>query len=216
MLRGNLDSLLSSGYFDGWACDTERPHSPLHLIVKDETGAALAEGLAHLFRPDLAKAGLGAGWCAFRLRTDAPVSRVCKSAVTVFEAASLTPITHPVRPQLVETVEIELRTVFEVASLDPTHLGLVSRLEGCGAIFDDFVKSRGVAAFIRAAYVYVLQRPADPDGLALYGRLLRQGAIAPSAVIETLATSTEFRSQPRNLVAPNAPGFPFRSAQDVA
>jgi hypothetical protein len=62
---------------------------------------------------------------------------------------------------------------------------------------------------VRTAYVYVLGRPADAAGSDAYGNLIRKSFITPQSMIRALAASAEFQAAPRNLIAPNAAGFPF-------
>jgi hypothetical protein len=69
---------------------------------------------------------------------------------------------------------------------------------------------RGVEAFVRAAYAYVLGRPADASGLASYGELLRKSTLTPLQLLTTLTDCDEFRSRPRLLAAPITTAFPFR------
>jgi hypothetical protein len=54
------------------------------------------------------------------------------------------------------------------------------------------------SAFVRAAYVAILQREADPAGLSLYLEVLRSGK-SRSYVIAELAVSTEARAKPHRL-----------------
>lgn len=211
MLHGYLDALLSSGFFVGWAIDVERPWAPLEIAIVDEKDVELASGLANRHRQDLAAAAIGTGWCSFLLRADAPVSRLRNSTVRLIDRKTGTVVADAQKPRYAEGEAHALVSLAEVVANDPTTVASIDMLEGCGALFDAFLKALGVAAFVRAAYIYVLQRPADPGGLAHYGKLLRQGALTPYALIAELASSGEFKSRPRLLVAPTMPGFPFLS-----
>lgn len=211
MLVGGFDSLQSNGFFYGWAYDDERPKTPLHLIVTDQDGFELAEGIANRYRGDVAAAGFGTGWSGFHLRTEESISRLRESTFNVIENESGAFVFQDQRPPFVEIFEVAQESIAEAVSVDPTSLDSVTQLAGYASDFDDFIRSHGVNAFVRAAYVYILQRPADPDGLTRYGRLLRQGLINPYTMIETLATSSEYSSRPRLLAAPTMPSFPFFS-----
>jgi hypothetical protein len=71
------------------------------------------------------------------------------------------------------------------------------------------IKARGVEAFIRAAYVYVLGRPADPSGMAAYAGMIARGELTPFGMVKALSESEEFRAAPRLLAAPMERGFIF-------
>ena len=95
---------------------------------------------------------------------------------------------------------------------DPTVISGLQQLSGCGALFDQFLAANGPTEFVRAAYIYVLNRPADPSGLQNYATLLAGGETTPLGLLSTLADSEEFRSRPRRLAAPKTPNFPFLTA----
>jgi len=98
----------------------------------------------------------------------------------------------------------------DLAAADPTILLSLDFLDAFEPVFEDYIRARGVDAFLRAVYVYVLGRPIDEAGLRLYGRLMRQKRMSPFAMVRTLADSAEFTSKPRQLLAPTQSGFPFR------
>jgi hypothetical protein len=210
MFKGHLDGITSQGEFLGWAYELARPDMPLLVSIQDHLRKELAYGLAHIYREDLAAAKCGIGWCSFRLRgtTDldqlklGPLSLVAReTAQEIHRAENLRHLGDP---------ELLLNSVGAITGFDPTALHSIEALSGCDQIFDNFLKTRGVDAYVRTAYVYILGRPADPDGLRLYGKLIRQGFISPYLLLHTLSESTEFRSRPRFLIAPNMVGFPFR------
>jgi hypothetical protein len=167
--------------------------------------------LAHLYRADLVTANCGVGWCAFRLRTDHSVGQLRISPLRLVECHTGSVIAETDNVNYAEDSDIPLETIADVVRTDPTCLSSIEQLSGCNPMFDDFIKSRGVDAFIRSAYAYVLGRAADIGGLAVYGNLIRKGMITPNAVIQTLANSAEFQTRPRSLLAPNMVGFPFKA-----
>ena len=63
--------------------------------------------------------------------------------------------------------------------------------------------------FIRAAYIYTLGRPVDPDGLDAYGRMIEDRELTPFGLLQALCEGDEFRAVPRLLIAPTEPGFIF-------
>ncbi len=209
MLRGHLDALMSTGFFEGWAYDTERPAVAMEVAVSTTLGREVAAGLANLYRDDLVQAKCGMGWCAFRLIATDPVAELRNERFKLVERRSETIIAFPAAIKYVESGEESPVSIADLVRTDPTCLKSVDQLEGCGAVLEMFIKTRGVDAFVRTAYVYVLGRPADPDGLAAYGNLIRKSFISPQTMIRTLASSSEFQTASRNLVAPNAAGFPF-------
>jgi hypothetical protein len=109
-----------------------------------------------------------------------------------------------------ETAPYHVNDVSELESNDPTVINSLDQIETFEDIFNNFIRSKGVDAFVRAAYVYVLGRSIDDEGIVLYSRLIRQTRLSPYAMLRTLADSAEFRERPRSLVAPTQPGFPFR------
>jgi hypothetical protein len=209
MLHGHIDNLISAGYLEGWAYDDKSPTEPLVVSILNGDGLEIAFGLAHLYRADLAGAKCGIGWCAFSLRTKESISKLRQSSLRLIERNTAQPIFSVDTVNYFEGSDILLNSVKELAVFDPTSIKSVDELAGCQDLLDDFVKTRGVTAFVRTAYVYVLGRPVDAEGLATYGKLIRRGLVSPFTMIQTLATSTEFWSRPRFLSAPNTPGFPF-------
>ncbi len=208
MLRGHIDTITSSGYVEGWAVDSERQFSPIHVSV-DRMGQCVAEGLAHLYREDLAVVGFSAGWCAFRLHSSLPVAsmRNCPLAL-LDESGTLIGQFSDVGYRF-EGFD-SLTDLDMIVNNDPTLLPTLDKLAGCTDIFDNFVKARGIDAFIRAAYVYILGRPVDADGRRGYGKLLRQGGISPYALLHVLSDSDEYRARRPQLTAPTMAGFPFK------
>ncbi|WP_137180134.1 hypothetical protein [Roseomonas sp. AR75] len=208
MLKGHIDSLTTADFIEGWATDDDRP--TLHVeIIASEDGKA-AEGRAHLFRPDLADAKLGLGWCAFRLRVQPHANALRRQTLTLrdVETGAVVHVREdcPIRDDL----DLPCNTVEEAIASDPTVITSLNQLRGCEQLLAHFVTRRGVGEFVRAAYVYVLNRPVDATALAGYGRMLRTGAITPFGLLSVLADSDEFRSRPRQLASPNGTGFVFR------
>jgi uncharacterized protein YceK len=113
---------------------------------------------------------------------------------------------------LVEDHEPGVSVLEEVIASDPTLVRSIAQLSGCNTVFADFVAAQGVQAFVRAAYVYILGRPADASGLATYSALLQDGLLPPYELLKALHESEEFRSMPRLLIAPSEPGFVFQRA----
>jgi hypothetical protein len=146
----------------------------------------------------------------FKLRTEYSVSQLRIMPLRLVERHSTSFIHGVERVPYLEGSERIIDTPQNLQRHDPTMIDSVEQLSGCQTIFDDFIKARGVDAFVRTAYVYVLGRPANQEETALYGQLLRQALLSSYIMIRTLAESTEFRSKTRFLVAPNMMGFPFR------
>ena len=210
MLRGYIDGIASSGYIDGWAFDSDRPLDPLVIGILDEHEQEVAWGLAHLYREDLSAAGCAAGWCAFRVRTGASVSRLRRQALTLVDRVAKGAIVRRFPVPYAEDWDGTLTTIAEVVASDPTTITSIVQLRGCEEIFVRFMYTHGVDAFIRAAYVYALGRPADASGLGSYGQKIRKNLLTPFQLLENMTASDEFRSRPRLLAAPNTSGFPFR------
>ena len=210
-LRGHLDVLLSSGFISGWACDNDRPLQPLTIAVLSG-GAEIAFAIANHYRPDLADAGCGTGWCAFRGRLVVPVSQLRGMPLSLHEV-----VTGQVLHSVPELPELDMpvppaSTVGDIIAQDPTLLGDISRLKGCGRVLDAFIRQHGVEEFVRAAFLYVLNRPVDHPAMTAYTNLIRQGRQEPLNVLRELADSAEYRAKPGTLVAPCHPSFPFRDS----
>ena len=210
MPLGYIDAVTSAGFVEGWAFDEQRPGEPLMVSVQEADGAEVALGPAHLYRRDLAETGYSYGWCAFRLRLTKPVGQVRTAKLQAVAKLSQERMFGPQIPAYREMPDDAVETIAELIAADPTVIASLDQIDGCSELFDGFVKARGVEGFVRAAYVYVLGRSIDGDGLANYTRLLRQNRLSPFALLGTLADSEEFRSRPRSLLAPTAPGFPFK------
>ncbi len=207
-LCGHLDSITSSGFAEGWAYDTKDPLRPLHLSVL-RNKAEIASTLAHHYRADLMEAGCGGGWCAFRARLAITVKQALGTPLDLIDHRTGEIIHNRVKPRFLEDSVGEFTSVEQVVANDPTLLGPLARLSGCNGVFNEFIKRRGVETFVRAAYVYILSRPADAEGISTYARLIRQSMLEPYGLLCVLADSDEFRSRIRMLGAPNTPAFPF-------
>lgn len=209
MILGRVDVLTSSGNFEGWCYNSERPLDPVTVAVVDAEGVEIAFGLAHRYREDLVKAHCGIGWCAFQLRADNPVSKLRKLAIRLIERNSGLVLFASEGLRYMET-DTQATSFEHQISLDPTLVQSVEQLEGCGEVFDAYIRAKGVDAFVRTSYVYVLGRPADLNGAAFYGKLIRHRTLSPYALLRSLSESDEFSSRSRLLGAPNTTEFPFR------
>ena len=205
---GYIDAVTSSRYVVGWAYDRARPTLALQVSVRID-GEEVAQGLANRYRSDLAEAGCGTGWCAFRLRVLGPVSRLRRRPVSLIELPGEAEIRRAEGVALLDENEEPVTQLEQVTASDPTLVHTIAQLQGCEGLFGSYIGRAGVEHFVRAAYVYVLGRPADPSGLGTYGEKLRDGSMTPYGLLRTLYDSDEFRSAPRLLIAPNAPGFVF-------
>jgi hypothetical protein len=208
-LRGCLDSITSSGFAEGWAYDTAAPLRSLTVSIRHgDEEVALA--LAHLYRADLADAGCGTGWCAFRARLtiepqmarEAPLGLMAKESGDVLQA-----------PRVLGLLDDSDASISSVASLieqDPTCLGPIERLGGCTQTVASFVKRYGAEAFVQTAYVYVVGHPADKDGATAYTNLIRQSLLEPIDLLKILSNSELYRARRHMLSAPGTPEFPFQ------
>jgi hypothetical protein len=209
MLRGHLDALTLNGFAEGWAFDEAAPGVGLGVRLHGPEGEVLAEGVANLHRGDLAEVGFRLGWCAFRLRLARPTAALAGARLVLRAAATGAEIAATDAWRLRDAPDGPLASIEAIAAADPTTLRSVQQLSGCAPLFEAFIAAHGVPAFLRAAYGYVLGRPADPAGLASYERLLRIGAVTPFGLLLLLAESEEFRREPRLLATPAEPGFVF-------
>ena len=209
MIRGHLDALTAMGFVEGWCFDESRPDRPLRLRVTGPDGVEVAAGHANLFRADLANAGFGYGWCAFRLRLSVPID---DAAAMPLALRSLEPDDELTPPRILPIrigAVASCNTIAKVVAADPTVIGSVDQLRAHGSFFIDFMNRRGIDEFIETAYIYTLGRPVDETGRGIYAPLLATGTLLPFDLLTLLATSDEFRSRPRVLAAPNTPAFLF-------
>jgi hypothetical protein len=209
-LHGALDGISLAGYVEGWAYDTKMLLCALPVAVIDYRSRIVARGLAGLYRKDLAYEDRGAGWCAFHLRLrDDPVALAWKR-MTLVHADSRKRIS---RSECVAYLVSDPARQSGVAGLladDPTVVQSLDQLRACEELFGEFIKYRGIEAFVRAAYRYLLLRPVDPSGLSSSTEHLRAGSLSPFGLIQTLGDSDEYRSRPRKHCAPIMPAFPFK------
>ena len=208
MIRGHLDSLTPSGVAEGWAFDDADPSVSVTIrILSGEQ--ELGRGFANLYRGDLADVGFRNGWCAFRLRLSKPAEALCGARLSL-QVADGKEIHATESWRIRETpAEPKADTVEAIIAQDPTVLRNVLQLSGCGDLLARYAARHGVTEFVRAAYGYVLGRPADQQGLASYERMLGIGAVTPLGMLMLLAESAEFREQARLLASPADPGFAF-------
>ncbi len=210
-LLGHMDALTSTGYLEGWAHDPERPGQPLQLAALAPQGE-IGRGLASFYRWDRADAGCGIGWCAFRLRVEGAVTALRRGLLVLTEAETGTEICRTGQIAMVEDAPAYPSTLAEVARADPTVVHSIDQLRGCGVLFERYLAVHGTDAFVRAAFVYILGRPADGGGLATYAGLLAGGGMSAYGLLKTLYKSDEFAVAPRLLGAPTEPGFVFAVA----
>jgi hypothetical protein len=159
---------------------------------------------------DLVEAGMGSGWCAFRLRLSVAPERLLEKTVTLFDLVTQEPFYQSVCSVILAESELILSTLEEIQLADPTTLQSIDQLKGCTTVFSEFIEAEGVGAFVSRAFAYVVGRPADEAGLAGYVAALRSAALSPYEVLHALSESEEFRRAPNMLIAPTEPGFPFR------
>jgi hypothetical protein len=199
----------SSGFAEGWAYDGAAPLNTLTVSIRhgeEELGC----GLAHLYRADLADAGCGTGWCAFRARISVAPAVARDWPLTLLERTTGAVLQPPRVLRFLEDADEPITSVAALVEQDPTGLGPIERLNGCNDTLLAFIKHRGVEDFVRAAYVYVLSRPADQNGIATYTNMIRQSLLEPIDLLRILSSSDEFRARLRLLSAPGTPGFPFQ------
>lgn len=207
---GKIDCVTSLGYIEGWAYDTERLTVALPVSVKvDEV--EVAYGSAHLYRADLSFANCGSGWCAFRVKSTADLAQLLGKKLRLYSLDSKRALFETTLHTQIEDPESSGQTSFSaITNEDPTIIKSLDQLVGCQSIFLRYLRNHGVEAFVRAAYVYVLGRPADLSGLTHYSRCLRFSTLTPYAILIALTDSDEFRSRTRQLGAPNTNSFPFQ------
>ncbi len=214
MIYGQLEGLLPDGFIEGWAFDAEAPERSVGIEVRDAKGDAIGAGLAHLFRSDLADAQVGLGWCAFSLRPSVPLDLANQNLLSLYERATGRQLHANFKAPILQRSAPSL-AAHGVAGLDPFSCGAIADLRACEALFDRQLQSVGARAFTRLAYLYVLNRTADPESLALNAALLERAALTPLRLLELLADSAEAHLEPRRFASPKAPDFPFVGAAHV-
>jgi hypothetical protein len=100
-------------------------------------------------------------------------------------------------------------SIAELLNKDPTILGGIRQLRACEPIFEKFIAAHGAERFVAMAYGYVLQRPPDAEGLALYTDHLSSGTLNGFLTIAALAESAEYLARRPQLSAPVTTSFPF-------
>ena len=206
--KAYVDALTSTGYLEGWAHDAARPGYALEVAALVQ-GREVGRGLANRFRWDLADAGCGIGWCAFRLRVDGAVSALRRGPLILMDVVRNSELCRTNSIQVIEDSEAYPSEITDVTGTDPTIIHSIHQLRGCGPLFDQYLTYHGPEAFVRAAYVYILGRPADVSGLETYAALLKGGELHAHGVLSALHDSDEYRAAPRLLGAPTEPGFVF-------
>ena len=207
VLRGCIDGVTSSGVIEGWAVDEQTPWRPIHVKIRSK-GEWIASGIAHHFRADVLVARVGTGWCGFRLWSDRSADDL-RGATLYLVGSSGIVFAKSDDIALLPDIHQDLRSIEDVVAADPTTAQSVDHLRGCDPLFTHYILNRGIDAFVRAAYVYILGRPVDEAGLKVYGNRLRRGTHRPFELLEILATSEEFLARRPELVAPTQPSFPF-------
>jgi hypothetical protein len=209
MLVGHLDPVTSSGYVEGWAYDANDPLRALVVAVLTR-GEELSRGIANRYRWDLASAGCGTGWCAFRLRIPVAASKVCGQSLILSDVPSKMEICRTRSILMLEDNHVEPSGVEEVTLSDPTLVHSIEQLRGCDGVLAGFIDAVGLDRFIRTAFIYILGRPVDASSMVFWLNGLQGKSTSPYELLLSLHGSEEFRSAPRLLIAPSEPGFPFQ------
>jgi hypothetical protein len=155
------------------------------------------------------EAGCGTGWCAFRFRIDPRIEGNLVGPIQLLDRRSRVVLHALEKMTTIQDTEVPINTVDALTSTDPTLISGVWQLRGCEQLLLKFIRTHGVEAFVRAAYIYVLGRDADDSGRAMYSRCIRQSTLSPVGILEVLADSEEYRSRTRQLGTPNSSTFPF-------
>jgi hypothetical protein len=209
MLRGYIDCVTMLGYVEGWAYDTEDSTHVVEVSIYSND-REVAWGLAHRFREDLMMASFGTGWCAYRLRLTVLIDKVRNTQLQLLDRSSRIELAQASNTAMIEDPAPPVPTIEALLETDPTLLSGVWQLKQCEQMFMRYIGKYGLEAFISSAYGYVLGRPMDANGFALYSRCLKQGVLSALGILQALEASDEFRSRPRALAAPSAQNFPFR------
>ena len=211
MPRGYIDSLTASGHVEGWALDETRLLEPLAVAVLAAGGEEIASGHADLWREDLAQAGVGYGWCAFRLAMTLSPETAGDQRLRLVEVGT-GDVLFEGAVALRDSGPHEIDDIDALIAADPTVMPSIEMLESLSPVLDAFVAARGVEAFVGAAYLYVLGRRVDPSGLASFSRLIRTKRLTPYGALLSIVEGPEFPERGRRLIPPNRPGFPFLAA----
>lgn len=209
MLRGNIDAVTTLGYLEGWAFETDDPIKPLEVAVFSRANE-VASGVAHGFRPDLMKAGFGLGWCAFKIRLNCLISDVRNVPLRLLERRTGAQICIVAGLFLIEDPEPTLAEGNIETSIDASLIEGTWQLQGCEDLFLRFISVNGLENFLRAAYDYMMGRPADENEMIKYAEAIRRKSLTPCGALAALEGSDEFRSRGRAPVAPNSKYFPFK------
>jgi len=215
MIRGRLETLYSQGYIEGWAYDADNLARPVAVEIRGPDGVSVARGLALGYREALARAKLAGGWCSFRLRVERPAEALRKVGLGLYESNTGERLYYADAVAYAEGWAPEFETGADGMLFDPFVIDRVSQLSGLSEMFDAFLRARGVEAFVRVAYVYLLGRSADVEGLALHAGMIAANTLTPYGLLELLSETQEFRARPRLLAAPKSQAFPFIGAADV-
>jgi hypothetical protein len=207
-LVGHIDAVASSGFIEGWAADLNALEAPVLVsILKD--GTEVAWGFANQYRDDLAEANCATGWCAFRLRSTLAPGQLRHAQLSLVDRRTGQAIHHLVSARLLIDGDAVVESVAELLDKDPTVLNDVGQLRACEPIFEKFIAVHGAERFVYMAYGYVLQRPPDDEGLALYTGHLVGKSLTGFRLIAALAESAEFLARRPQLSAPATVSFPF-------
>jgi hypothetical protein len=101
-MAGHVERL-RDGELEGWVMDRANPDTPVELEVLVD-GEIVAMALANRYRPDLDRAGLAGGRCAFLVAMPAVAEDVSQVEVRRASDGSWLPMPRPVRQRLAERV----------------------------------------------------------------------------------------------------------------
>jgi len=206
LLTGHLDTLLTSGHIEGWALDREQPGALVEITTLFE-GTLIARGVACRYRRDLADAGLGWGWNAFRLSLQSWPALSPAKPILDLMTGSQRLWRGPVAWR--DDVKHQYTTVQQLIAQDPTQVRNPQLLEGMREHLTKVRGTLGDDGFIRRCYLAIFGRQADLSGLAEYKMQLQTGELQAYDVVAAMMRGAEFLAGNRGVQPPTLASFPF-------
>lgn len=167
-----------------------RPSAVILAAGERFLGVSIAGG----FSEDAKAAGLRHGWCGFELlglqhalalgpRGEVRCAATNRSLITLDGDAIASAANSPF-----------IRITVEALRAEALRENLTEDIEAIWPFAEAFFQEKGPRAFIDATYLYLLGRPADPDGRSVYEKSIAAG-MRPRDVWNTFVDSDEFRNK---------------------
>ncbi|NJO56329.1 MAG: DUF4214 domain-containing protein [Rhodospirillales bacterium] len=209
MIEGHLDACTGDGFLEGWA-RFERRREPCIVSIRLD-GEVVGRALAAEYRADLLAAKVGHGHYGFRARLRRKLAPG-RHVFTLFEERSCqcrcgtsSNSRSTCRPSACGRMPCAWRSC-SAPRTEWTDAEVLANLDSLG--LEDACAKMGVERFVDVAYMWVLGRRADEEGIRVYVTKISE-SMTPINLVSILLRSNERKAKTLPITSPFSPTFPI-------